>query len=99
MTATQRAQKFLEKQPRCLGYPKCDGDLEGIGHSEVCPFNKTPPIEIAELLAMHARQERELLLDEIITEFGKRFYARSDHQYSGISILSWLKKLKFLCER
>jgi hypothetical protein len=32
--------KWLLSQPRCVGYPGCDGDLVGEPHDEDCPLHK-----------------------------------------------------------
>lgn len=31
--------------PQCIGYPNCDGDLEGESHSPECPVSASPPSE------------------------------------------------------
>lgn len=43
-TAKQREQfeKWLKLQPRCIGYPQCDGDLVAESHSEKCPLFTLP---------------------------------------------------------
>jgi len=34
----QEFDKWIKTVPQCVGYPECDGDLEGMEHSENCPM-------------------------------------------------------------
>lgn len=55
-----RAEQKWNKLPHCCGYPKCDGDLVGIYHSEECPMfgDKTEPTR-QQFAADFAHQIRE----------------------------------------
>src|SRR5277367_1841310 len=40
MTSTEliTAEQFWKEFPHCIGYPGCDGDLEGTSHEPGCPL-------------------------------------------------------------
>lgn len=35
---TDKARVFFAALPHCIGYPGCDGDLEGLPHEPGCPL-------------------------------------------------------------
>ena len=53
----ERAREYLAKQPHCIGYPKCDGDLTATPHSDECPISTCSEPGLDELLASYAASE------------------------------------------
>src|SRR5271165_6529578 len=49
-----KVRKFWDTLPHCCGYPKCDGDLEGIEHSEDCPLFGKEEIGMFEFAELYA---------------------------------------------
>ena len=52
-------QWWRDNMPRCLSYPKCDGDLPGESHVVDCPCHKNNILKPYEVMADFALAESE----------------------------------------